>query len=162
MLCFTVNKRISCLKVFYKTDILKNFAKFTGKHLCQSLFSRSVTSLKKETVAQLFSCEFCEIFKNSFFYKTPPVAASVIRPHFISWLPPLIHCSLHICIWKFTKIYLKLDYHVGQDFCQIKVFPSLVQGSTRGSHWRCSVKKVFFKISPNLQESTYTGTSFLI
>ena len=25
-------------KVFCKTDVLKKFAKFTGKHLCQSLF----------------------------------------------------------------------------------------------------------------------------
>ena len=24
---------------------------------------------------KLFSCEICEIFKNSFFYRTPPVAA---------------------------------------------------------------------------------------
>ena len=23
----------------------------------------------------MFSCEFCEIFKNTFFHKTPPVAA---------------------------------------------------------------------------------------
>ena len=26
----------------------------------------------------MFSCEFCEIFKNTFFHRTPPVAASVI------------------------------------------------------------------------------------
>ena len=26
--------------------------------------------------AQVFSCEFCEIFKNNFFYKKNPVAAS--------------------------------------------------------------------------------------
>ena len=32
--------------------------------------------LKKETPAQVFSYEFCEIFKNTFFYRTPPVAAS--------------------------------------------------------------------------------------
>ena len=25
---------------------------------------------------QVFSCEFCEIFKNTFCYRTPPVAAS--------------------------------------------------------------------------------------
>ena len=25
----------------------------------------------------MFSCEFCEIFKNTFFYRTPDVAASV-------------------------------------------------------------------------------------
>ena len=27
----------------------------------------------------MFSCEFCEIFKNTFFYRTPPVAASVTK-----------------------------------------------------------------------------------
>ena len=26
--------------------------------------------IKKETLAQMFSCEFCEIFKNTFFYGT--------------------------------------------------------------------------------------------
>ena len=32
--------------------------------------------IKKETVAQVFSCEFCKIFKNNFSYRTSPVAAS--------------------------------------------------------------------------------------
>ena len=32
---------------------------------------------KKETPAQVFSCEFCEISKNTFSYRTTPVAASV-------------------------------------------------------------------------------------
>ena len=31
--------------------------------------------IKKETLAHVFSCEFCEIFRCSFFYRTPPVAA---------------------------------------------------------------------------------------
>ena len=62
---------------------LRNFVKFTGKHLRQSLFFNKVaglrpaTLLKKETLAQVFSCEFYEISKNNFFYRTPPVAASV-------------------------------------------------------------------------------------
>ena len=34
--------------------------------------------IKKETQAQVFSCEFCEISKNTFFYRTPLVAASVL------------------------------------------------------------------------------------
>ena len=42
--------------------ILKNFSKFTGKHLHWSLFYLSYRS-------QLFSCEFCEIFKNAYFVK---------------------------------------------------------------------------------------------
>ena len=33
--------------------------------------------IKKETLAQVFSCEISEIFKSIFFYRTPPVAASV-------------------------------------------------------------------------------------
>ena len=33
-------------------------------------------TLLKETLAQVFSCEFCEIFKKTFFHRTPPVAAS--------------------------------------------------------------------------------------
>ena len=32
-------------------------------------------TLLKETLAQVFSCEFCEISKNTFFYRTPPKAA---------------------------------------------------------------------------------------
>ena len=33
--------------------------------------------IKKETPAQVFSCELCEIYKNTFSYRTTPVAASV-------------------------------------------------------------------------------------
>ena len=33
--------------------------------------------IKKETLAQVFSCELCEIYKNTFSYRTPPVTASV-------------------------------------------------------------------------------------
>ena len=35
--------------------------------------------VKKETLAQVFSCEFCEISKNAFSYRTPLVASSEIR-----------------------------------------------------------------------------------
>ena len=35
--------------------------------------------IKKETLAQVFSCEFCEISKNTFFYRTPLVAASELN-----------------------------------------------------------------------------------
>ena len=63
-----------------KNDFLRNFAKFTGKHLCQSLFFnnglRPATLLKKETLAQVFSCEFCEISKNTFLQNTPGETAS--------------------------------------------------------------------------------------
>ena len=34
------------------------------------------TLLRKKTLAQVFSCEFCEIYKNTFYYRTPLVAPS--------------------------------------------------------------------------------------
>ena len=61
--------------------LLRNFAKFTGKHLCQSLFFTKVTDwgnfVKKETLAQVPSCGFFKISKNTFSYGTSLVAASV-------------------------------------------------------------------------------------
>ena len=67
--------------VFCKKGVLRNFTKFTGKHLCQSLFFNKVAGLvcnfiKKETLAQVFSCEFCEISKNTILNRTPLMAAS--------------------------------------------------------------------------------------
>ena len=62
--------RSSLEEVLCKENLVKTFSKFTGKHLCQSLFS--IKFIKKETLAQVFSCEFWEISKSNFFYKTPP------------------------------------------------------------------------------------------
>ena len=56
-----------------KKVVLRNFTKFTGKQLCQSLFF----DIKKEALAQVFSCEFCEISKNTFFTEHLRVIASV-------------------------------------------------------------------------------------
>ena len=58
------NTRSSYRSCSVRKDVLRNFPKFTGKYICQSLF------FKKETVAQVFSCEFCEISKNAFLQNT--------------------------------------------------------------------------------------------
>ena len=74
------NFRSSCPEVFSKKGVPKNYLKFTGKHLCQSLLCcrpQACNFIKKEILTQVFSCEFCEIFKN-IFYRTPPAAASEI------------------------------------------------------------------------------------
>ena len=47
---------------------LRNFIKFTGKRLCQSL--EACNFFKKETLAEVFSCEFCEISENTFLQNT--------------------------------------------------------------------------------------------
>ena len=45
----------------------KHFANFTQKQVCQSLFLNKVAGLRPGNSAQVFSCQFCEIFKNTFF-----------------------------------------------------------------------------------------------
>ena len=56
--------------MFFKKGVLRNFAKFTG------LRSQTCNLIKIETLAQVFSSEFCKISQNTFFYRTPPVAVS--------------------------------------------------------------------------------------
>ena len=69
--------------MFYKQGVLKNIIKFTGKHLCQSLFFNKVagdaapTLLKKRLWRRCFLCEFCEIFKNTYLKEHPWTNASI-------------------------------------------------------------------------------------
>ena len=64
--------RSSRPEVLCKKAVLKNFAEFTGKHLCQGLFFNKVEGLSpatllKKRLAQVFSFEFCEISEKPFF-----------------------------------------------------------------------------------------------
>ena len=60
-----------------KKGVLRNFPKFTGKHLCQSLFFikvaglRPATLLKKRLWHRCFSVNFVN-FQKHLFYSTPP------------------------------------------------------------------------------------------
>ena len=77
-----IRLRSSHLRCSIIKAVLKNFAIFTGKYLCWSFFliklqdSRPITLLK-ETPTQVFSCEYYNIFKNTYFEKHLPTAASV-------------------------------------------------------------------------------------
>ena len=67
--------------------IFNNFTKFTGKHLCQNLFliklqASAYDFIKKDILAQVFSCKCCEFFKNTFF----------IEHH--RWLLLSMHCII--------------------------------------------------------------------
>ena len=59
-------------QVFCKKGVLKKITKFTGKHLYESLFFNKAAGIaynfiKKETLVQLFSCEFCKFLRTPFF-----------------------------------------------------------------------------------------------
>ena len=65
--------RSSRPEVFCKKGVLRNFTKFTGKHLCQSVFFNKVAGLR------------------------PPVAASVLvfEPYIAWWFLPLAYKSIY-------------------------------------------------------------------
>ena len=103
-------------EVFCKIGVLKNFAKFTGKHPCQSFFFNKVADtcnfIKKEALVQVFACEFCEISKNTFLERTPLMTASVV----------LIHCK---GFWRCNSTVFRRSYH--KSHCQKKILRQTLQ-----------------------------------
>ena len=65
----------SCSQMFFKIGLFKNFANFTGKHLCWSLFLIKLQAFRSSNL----------------FYRTPPVAASKM---FFSSVDMFFMCSL--------------------------------------------------------------------
>ena len=60
------------LNILSPLEPVNTSSQFSEKHLSQSLFliksrPEACNFSKKETLAQVFSCEFCEISKNTFF-----------------------------------------------------------------------------------------------
>ena len=47
--------------------------------MLEFLFDKETPALFKRDSTQVFSCEYCEILKNTFFYRTPLVAASAAK-----------------------------------------------------------------------------------
>ena len=64
------------LEVFCQKGVLKNFAKFTGNSPFNNVGLSPPTLLKKRPLHRCFPMKFSEIFKNTFFNRTSPVAAS--------------------------------------------------------------------------------------
>ena len=75
--------RSSRPEVFYEKGVPRN-SQNSQENTCTrvsfliKLQASGLQLIKKETLAQVFLCEFCEISKNTFSYRTPPVAASGI------------------------------------------------------------------------------------
>ena len=111
--------RSSHSQMFLKIDFLRNFASFTRKHLCWSLFFDKVAG---------------KVFKNTFFYRTPPVAVFVVFEQ-----NNLIFSVISITIfginynqklsWKYCNYYhppyikISISYqkyaHLVQEFCSL-------------------------------------------
>ena len=91
------------IDTWHAVVVLRNFAKFTVKHLCQRFFFNKVVwdlrpfliklpeacnFTKKEALAQVFSCEFCGISKNTFFTEHLRRTASALLNslQYFTWL----------------------------------------------------------------------------
>ena len=64
--------RSSYSQINFKIGFLTNFAHFTGKHLCWSLFIKAATLLKRDCNSAVFMWNLRN-FKNILFYRTSPV-----------------------------------------------------------------------------------------
>ena len=86
------------------------------RNLQENTFNRVsflIKFIKKETLAQVFSCEFCEIFKNTVFTEHLWATASVFRVFLRKVSEQLFHgiprslCSQHLLIqsqqWKYQN-----------------------------------------------------------
>ena len=60
-------------EMFYKKSVLRNFAKFTGKHVCQSIFFNKVSGLRPlETILlRKRLCHRCFVVNFAKFLRTP-------------------------------------------------------------------------------------------
>ena len=57
---------------------------------------RAYNFIKKETLPQVFSCEFCEIYKHTLFTENLWATASGNKYRFQGWLLKIISCELYL------------------------------------------------------------------
>ena len=84
---------------------------------CKKGVYRNFTKLRLQTLAQVFSCEFCEISKNTFFNRTPLLAASDFMIN-LSYIACAVYFGVH------TKIRYQnflSAYYFSAKICLLKV-----------------------------------------
>ena len=105
-----------------KKGVLRNFKKYTGKHLCQGLFFQKVAGLrlsnfiKKETPVQVFSCELCKISKYIFFTEHLWMAASICfgksnSSDILYFCCSLLFSDIDNCLFNDSQFHLTLCFY---------------------------------------------------
>ena len=69
-------------QVFSSKEVFLEISQSSQENSCARISIliklKTCNFIKIETMAQVFSCEFCEIYRKNFSYRTPPVTASNI------------------------------------------------------------------------------------
>ena len=140
----TTKYRNSHRRCSVRKSVLRNFTKCTGKHLCQSLFFNKVaglrptTLLKKEILIQGFSCEFCKIFKSTFFTEhLRAIASKNICTFEFCWISSYFWSRIY---WIEILVPLSLIYSA-HFYCILISFSAICKKQPSG---KCSWKKIFF------------------
>ena len=111
-----------------KKDVLRNFAKLTGKHLCQSLFFNKVaaTLLKKRLLHRCFPANFAKFRRTRFLQNTSGRLFYQLNYHMVknSSLPSRIHFFFFL----FSDLY---SYH--SDFMRIIISVTIILRFHRAS-----------------------------
>ena len=148
------NARSSCSQILIKISVLKNFAIFTEKHLCWSLFLRNLQVLKPASLLKEHSNTdvflwILQSFKNSLFYKTPLVAASVIETlHTSNFKIYENNMTQHNLKWFFPRSVMATMPHILPHFQN-----NFVLGEATSSH--------FFRVTTLGQQFLFAGQLFL-
>ena len=96
--------------MFCKKGVLRNFAKFTGDHLCQSFFFNKVAGLESATLLKKRSWHRCFPVN---FTKSP--RTSFLTEH-LQWL--LLHYDFLCCSWYPNLLMpLKIKLHTTKNSC---------------------------------------------
>ena len=105
--------RSSYRRCSVKNVFRKKFAKFTRKHLCLRLILIKLHAYgcKKETPAQVFSCEFGEISKSTFFTEHLRTNAFVFS---------FSEAATGGVLWK--KVFLKIKQNSQENTCGLRKF----------------------------------------
>ena len=90
-----------------KKGVLRNFAKFTGKHLCQSLFFNKVAGLRPETLLKKRLWHKCFPVNFAKFLRTPFLQNTSGRLLVLfEWVNSFIYVEKLSCIRTYKRIIL--------------------------------------------------------
>ena len=118
ILCCPQHKscRSSRPEVFCKKGVFKNFIKFTGTHLCQSLFFNKVaglrpaTLLKKRLCQRCFPMNFMKFLRTPFLQNTYVCVSEGKKCSFFEKFGVL--CLLETPVWRFALLPYYRQYRV--------------------------------------------------
>ena len=91
-----------------KKGFLRNLVKFTGKHLCQSIFFNKVAGLRPATLLKKRPWHRCFPMNFAKFYKTP------LGDCFWIDIDPSRTClETHCCLLCMCSLFANISYHEG-------------------------------------------------